>query len=97
MLILNLNLVEGLDPPQFSTLNSDVIPTPDFLGSLDKHQAKFDLELIKQIWEGIGLQTSDDRLYKLASAMLEMQMLKIIQELKSIAPHTVNARRDGRD
>ena len=29
--------------------------------------------------------------------MLEMQMLKIIQELKSIAPHTVNARRDGRD
>ena len=29
--------------------------------------------------------------------MLEMQMLKIIQEIKSIAPHTYSARRDGRD
>ena len=52
---LRNDLLEGLDPPQFSTLNSDVIPSPEFLESLDNHQAKFDLDLIKQIWEGIGL------------------------------------------
>jgi hypothetical protein len=42
--------------------------------------------LIKEIWKTIGLQTSDERLFKLGSAMLEIQMLKIIQELRAVAP-----------
>ena len=73
-----------MDVPQFSTLNDDVIPTPHFLEALESHQPKFDPDLIKEIWRSIGLQTSDDRLYKLASAMLEIQLLKIITEVRSV-------------
>ena len=81
-----LNAAVQMDVPQFSTLNADVIPTPPFLEALDSHQPKFDPDLIKEIWKSIGLQTSDDRLYKLASSMLEIQLLKIITEIKSVAP-----------
>ena len=81
-----LNSAVQMDVPQFSTLNSDVIPTPPFLEALDGHQPKFDPDLIKEIWKSIGLQTSDERLYKLASSMLEIQLLKIITEIKSVAP-----------
>ena len=77
---------KGLEVPPFSTLNSDVIPQPELLEQVDVHQAKFDPDLIKELWKTIGLQTSDERVLKTASALLEMQMLKIIQELKSVAP-----------
>ena len=83
-----------MDVPQFSTLNADVIPTPPFLEALDSHQPKFDPDLIKEIWKSIGLQTSDDRLYKLASSMLEIQLLKIITEIKSVAPQQPNHRKE---
>ena len=72
--------------PPFSSLNADVIPTSSFLESLETYQPKFDPELIKEIWKSIGMQTSDERLFKLGSAMLEIQMLKIIQELRTVAP-----------
>jgi hypothetical protein len=72
--------------PPFSSLNADVIPTPRFIETLETHQPKFDPELIKEIWKTIGLQTSDERLFKFGSAMLEIQMLKIIQELRAVAP-----------
>jgi len=49
-----------------------VIPKQQFLESLEKHQPKFDPELIKEVWKTIGLQTTDERLYKLGSAMLEI-------------------------
>ena len=78
------NSAVQMDVPQFSTLNDDVIPTPHFLEALESHQPKFDPDLIKEIWRSIGLQTSDDRLYKLASAMLEIQLLKIITEVRSV-------------
>jgi len=61
-----------------------VIPREDFLESIDKHMPKVDTELIKDIWRTIGLQTSDERVYKLASVLMESQMLKIISELKMI-------------
>ena len=35
------------------------------------------------------MQTSDERLFKLASALLEVQMLKVITELKSVAPSQI--------
>lgn len=76
--------------PPFSSLNADVIPTPRFIETLETHQPKFDPELIKEIWKTIGLQTSDERLFKLGSAMLEIQMLKIIQELRAVAPQQLN-------
>ena len=44
----------------------------DFLGQLDKHMPKIDTELIKDLWKTIGVQTSDERVYKVASAMMEM-------------------------
>ena len=83
-----------MDVPQFSTLNADVIPTPPFLEALDSHQPKFEPDLIKEIWRSIGLQTSDERVYKLASAMLEIQMLKIISEIRSVAPSQPNYRKE---
>lgn len=64
--------------PPFSTLNEDVIPTPSLLEAIDKHQAKFDPDLIKEIWKTTGVQTSDERVLKIASVILEMQMLRII-------------------
>ena len=76
--------------PPFSSLNADVIPTPRFIETLETHQPKFDPELIKEIWKTIGLQTSDERLFKFGSAMLEIQMLKIIQELRAVAPQQLN-------
>ena len=70
--------------PTFSTLNTDVLPREDYLETLDKHMPKIDTELIKDIWRTIGLQSSDERVYKVASVMLENQMLKVIGELKMI-------------
>ena len=70
--------------PTFSTLNADVLPREDYLETLDKHMPKIDTELIKDIWRTIGLQSSDERVYKVASVMLENQMLKVIGELKMI-------------
>ena len=81
----------NLDLPPFSSLNADVIPKASFLESLDKHQPKFDPELIKEIWKTVGVQTSDERLFKLASSMLEVQMLKIITELRAVAPKQLNS------
>jgi ribosomal protein L12E/L44/L45/RPP1/RPP2 len=68
-----------------------VIPKQTLLEQLDKHQPKFSPELIKEIWKTIGLQTSDERVVKLASAMLEVQMLKIIAELRAVAPQQLNS------
>ena len=70
--------------PPFTTLNADVIPTQTLLDSIDKHQPKVPVELIEELWGTIGLQSSDQRLQKLAAAMLEMQMLKIINETKNL-------------
>mgnify|MGYP007100219821 FL=1 len=78
-------MVENLEVPPFSTLNADIIPSEDFLNTVEKFQPKFDLDLVKQVWHSAGVQTCDDRVLKVASAMLEIQMLKIIEELKCVA------------
>ena len=70
--------------PPYSTLNADVIPREDFLETLDKHMPKIDPELIRELWRTIGLQSSDERVFKVASVLMESQMLKIIGELKMI-------------
>lgn len=71
-----------MEVPPYSTLNADVIPTKDFVESIDKHVSKIDTDLIRDIWKTIGVQTSDERVLKVASAMMEAQMLKIVSELK---------------
>ena len=73
--------------PPFSTLNADVIPKENFLGSLDRHMPRIDLELIKDMWKTIGVQSSDERVYKVASAMIEHQMAKIMSEIKVMKQH----------
>ena len=52
--------------------------------AVDKHQPKLPIEIIEELWSTIGLHSSDQRLHKLASAMFEMQMLKIINEMKHV-------------
>ena len=76
--------------PPFSTLNADIIPTPDLLASIEKHQAKIDPELVAEILKTVGMQSSDERVHKMISAMVEIQLLKIVQELKTVAPTQVN-------
>ena len=61
-----------------------MIPREDFLETLDKHMPKIDPDLIKDLWRTIGLQSCDERVYKVASVMMESQMLKIIGEMKMI-------------
>ena len=83
-----MRCTEGLhEVPPYSTLNADVIPTEDFLNTVEKHMPKVDTDLIKDIWKTIGVQTSDERVLKVASSMLEIQMLKIVAELKSVTAH----------
>ena len=72
--------------PQLSTLNADVIPSSSFLAAVEQHQPKVSPDLIKQIWESEGLSVSDGRILTAASVMMEAQMLKIISEMKQVAP-----------
>ena len=46
---------------------------------------KIDPDLIREIWKTIGVKSCDERVYKVASVMMEQQMLKIIQELKLVS------------
>ena len=65
-----------------------MIPQPDFLRLLDEHQPKIDLQVIEHLWRSAGVRTPDERVLKAASVMLEMQMAKIVQELKIVAAHS---------
>jgi hypothetical protein len=47
--------------------------------------------LIEELWSTIGLKSSDQRLHKLAAAMFEMQMLKIVNEMKNVQQSTKTA------
>ncbi len=71
-----------MELPPFTTLNADVIPDQNLLESLDRHQPKLSTEVVEELWSTIGLKSQDTRLHKLASSMFEIQMLKIVNEMK---------------
>mmetsp|Transcript_40694 Transcript_40694/g.29962 ORF Transcript_40694/g.29962 Transcript_40694/m.29962 type:complete len:87 (+) Transcript_40694:22-282(+) len=66
----------------YSTLNSEIIPDPGFLSALESYQPKFSLDLIRQLSAQVGLQSSDERVYKCLSAMIEIQLCKVLEEVK---------------
>ena len=74
-----------MELPPFTTLNADVIPEQNLLESLDRHQPKLSTEVVEELWSSIGLKSQDARLHKLASAVFEIQMLKIVNEMKQVA------------
>jgi hypothetical protein len=78
-------VIENEKTPAYSTLNLDVLPQPSFVSSLDTYQAKIDPELIKEILKSQGVLTSDERVYKMMSAMLEMRLLDIIKEVRIVS------------
>ena len=78
-------MIENEKTPAYSTLNLDVLPQPSFVSSLDTYQAKIDPELIKEILKSQGVLTSDERVYKMMSAMLEMRLLDIIKEVRIVS------------
>ena len=78
-------MIENEKTPAYSTLNLDVLPQPSFVSSLDSYQAKIDPELIKEILKSQGVHTSDDRVYKVMSAMLEIKLLGIIKEVRIVS------------
>jgi len=51
-----------------------VIPDPEYLDHIEAHQAKFDVEMLKQLLKQVGLSTPDERVYKMISIMLEKKM-----------------------
>lgn len=55
------------------------------MSSLDTYQAKIDPELIKEILKSQGVLTSDERVYKMMSAMLEIRLLDIIKEVRIVS------------
>ena len=66
----------------------DVLPNPNFINSLDAYQAKIDPELLKEILRSSGVDTADDRVYKVMSAMLELKLLDIIKEVRIVSGQT---------
>jgi len=70
--------------PHYSTLNNDVIPQKKLLDQLDLYQPKFDTSLLKEILATVGMQSIDERTYKIISIMMEAQLLKILQEVRSV-------------
>ena len=42
------------------------------------------MDVIKKITSEVGMQSTDERVYKLISAIAEIQLLKIINEVKGV-------------
>lgn len=51
---------------------------------MEEYQPKIPLELIDTVLKSVGLQTPDERVHKLISAAIEIQLLKIIDEVKGV-------------
>ena len=73
-----------MELPQFTTLNADVVPTNELLDKLERHQPKISTDLIRKLMAEVGVHTQDERIYTLASVVLESQMLKIVSEMKAV-------------
>ena len=87
LLLTNFILEQG-KIPSYSTLNLDVIPRPDFIESLDNYQAKVDPELMKEMLKECGVCTSDERIYKMMSAMVESKLLKVLKEVRIVSTNS---------
>jgi hypothetical protein len=64
--------------PAFSTLNLDVIPDKEYVSKLEAYQPKFDTDMLKELLKQTGLQSSDERVYKMISVMMEDKLCSII-------------------
>jgi galactitol-specific phosphotransferase system IIC component len=62
----------------------DVIPDSEYLDQLDAYKAKFSTGLLKQITKQVGLDTVDERVYKIISIMMEDKLSQIVQEVKAM-------------
>lgn len=61
--ILNQNEQQN----QFTTLNENIIPDLNFLNELDDYNPKLSEDLVRIICNEVGLNTPDNRVYKLIS------------------------------
>jgi hypothetical protein len=62
-------------------LNQDVIPDQEYLDHLSKYQTKFDTNLLRTLCKQAGLQSPDERVYKVISVMLELKLNEITKEV----------------
>lgn len=83
--------IEDNKVPAYSTLNLDVLPTPGFLTSLETYQAKVDPELLKEMVKSAGMSTSDDRVYKMLAAMIEIKLLQLLKEVRNVSATSSSA------
>eukprot|EP00347_Sterkiella_histriomuscorum_P022515 403338199 len=78
------NFLQQNRASNYSTLNNDVIPDKNFIETVEDYQPKINMELIKKIMNEVGMQSPDERVYKLISVIVEAQLLKIIEEVKQV-------------
>jgi len=50
------------------------------MDALEKHQPKFDAEVLKALLLRVGLSSPDPRLYHMISLMLEDKLIQILKE-----------------
>lgn len=55
----------------FSTLNNQVIPDDKFIEEVEKYDPRLSEDLVKQICEEKGLNTTDPRVYRLISIVAQ--------------------------
>lgn len=70
--------------PQFSTLNMDVIPDNEYLKSLEHYEPQFDTAMLKELCKRAGMKTTDDRVYKMISVMMEDKLVTILDEVHAM-------------
>jgi hypothetical protein len=55
----------------FSTLNNEVVPDDQFIEEIENYTPKLSEELVKQILEEKGINTSDSRVYRIISILAQ--------------------------
>ena len=62
----------------------DVIPDKKYIQAIEAHQAKFDIDVLKELLKQVGLNTKDERVYKIISVMMEDKLCAIIGEVQAM-------------
>ena len=61
-----------------------MIPDRDFLTTIEDYQPKVSLELVERLMQQVGMHSSDQHVHKMISVMVEAQLCKILNEVKSV-------------
>jgi hypothetical protein len=80
-----------MDKANFSSLNNQVIPNEKFLEEIENYTPKLSQELVKQICEEKGLQSSDPRVFRLITIMAQ----KLIEDVVSNTAESIISKKNN--